>query len=54
MEEPGQLLCQNTTQQVSNISTTRNNPDQARERYPLAYIWHRSGVDQAEPVHINH
>ena len=29
-----------------------NSPEQATERYPPEDIWHISGVDQAEPVHI--
>ena len=28
-------------------------PEQATERYPPTDTWNRSGVDQAEPVHIS-
>ena len=30
----------------------RNSPYHTREKHPSAHIWHRSGVDQAEPAHI--
>ena len=38
MEQSGQLLYQDKTLKIYTGSTTRNSPDQARERYPLTHF----------------
>ena len=55
-EELEKLLCQVTVPagEHKKKNTIGSNPDQARKRYSLIYIWHRSGAKKAESVHITH
>ena len=51
MEELGKLFWQDTVPAGENNYHDREQARPGRERYLLAYIWHRSGVDQDDPVH---